>query len=279
MSQSDKLPKILPPKSDIVFKMLFGDERNVDLLISLLEAILNVKIDSVTLLDTVLKPEHIDDKKCILDVKAELSGGERINIEIQVKNIKEMRSRITHYNNRLVAEQIGDSGDYSAIKPAISIIIIDYPLIHESEKCHNVFSMLEKDEHFPFNDLQEIHILHLCRIDMEKMPKVADWLSFISSDKEEDFMILAEKNQTLSRAFERLKVISADEESRIIYEARLKEQRDTRAEISTARWEGKIEGKIEGRIEGKIEAAQEMIQFLKSGHTLEEAEKMFLLNQ
>ncbi|MDR3012043.1 MAG: Rpn family recombination-promoting nuclease/putative transposase, partial [Chitinispirillales bacterium] len=170
MSQSDKLPKILPPKSDIVFKMLFGDERNADLLISLLEAILNVKIDSVTLLDTVLKPEHLDDKKCVLDVKAELSGGERVNIEIQVKNIKEMRSRITHYNNRLAAEQIGDGGDYSAIKPAISIIIIDYPLIHESEKCHNVFSMLERDEHFPFNDLQEIHVLHLCRIDMEKMP-------------------------------------------------------------------------------------------------------------
>jgi predicted transposase/invertase (TIGR01784 family) len=260
---------------DVVFKLLFGDERNVDLLISLLEAILKVKIDSVTLLDTVLKPEHLDDKKCILDVKAALNGGDRVNIEIQVKNIKEMRHRISHYNSRLAVEQIGDSGDYSAIKPAISIIIVDYPLIHESEKCHNVFSMLEKDEYFPFNDLQEIHILHLCRIDAEKMPQVADWLSFISSDKEEEFMLLAEKNKTLSRAYERLKVISADEESRIIYEARLKALRDQRAVENTARQEGEEKG----RIEGKIEAAQEIFNFLKSGHSLEEAEKRFAKSQ
>jgi predicted transposase/invertase (TIGR01784 family) len=265
---TEKLPKILPPKMDVVFKLLFGDERNVDLLISLLEAILKVKIDSVTLLDTVLKPEHLDDKKCILDVKAELSGGERVNIEIQVKSIKEMRNRISHYNNRLATEQIGDSGNYMAIKPAISIIIIDYPLIHESEKCHNVFSMLERDEHFPFNNLLEIHILHLCRIDVEKMPEVADWLSFISSDKEEDFMLLAEKNQTLSRAYERLKVISADEESRIIYEARLKALRDQRAAEYDAREEGKIEG--------KIEVAQEMIRLLEKGCSIEDIKKEFL---
>ncbi|MDR3012235.1 MAG: Rpn family recombination-promoting nuclease/putative transposase, partial [Chitinispirillales bacterium] len=107
--------------------MLFGDERNVDLLIDLLEAILKVKIDSVTLLDTVLKPEHLDDKKGILDVKAKLSSGERIDIEIQVKEVEEMRSRISHYNNRLATEQIGSGDDYSMIKPAISIIIIDYP--------------------------------------------------------------------------------------------------------------------------------------------------------
>ncbi|MDR0576422.1 MAG: Rpn family recombination-promoting nuclease/putative transposase [Candidatus Accumulibacter sp.] len=33
-------PNLLPPSSDIVFKMLFGDTRNSDLLIAFLKAVL-----------------------------------------------------------------------------------------------------------------------------------------------------------------------------------------------------------------------------------------------
>jgi predicted transposase YdaD len=87
-------------------------------------------------------------------------------------------------------------------------------------------------------------------------------------------MVLAEKNQTLSRAFEQLKLISADEDRRMLYEARLKELRDWQSIERTAEKRGREEGKIEGR----IEAAQEIFEFLKSGHTLEEAKEKFTFN-
>jgi predicted transposase/invertase (TIGR01784 family) len=110
-----------------------------------------------------------------------------------------------------------------------SIIIVAESLISESKKCHNVFSMLEKEELFSFNDLQEIHILDLSRIKNEKKESLSDWLNFINSEEEEEFMAVAQKNKFVNEAFDRLKVISADKTQRILYEARLKEQRDIRS--------------------------------------------------
>ena len=266
MNLEDNLPKILPPKTDVVFKLLFGNERNSDILIDFLKAVLRKNIESVKLLDPTLKPEHPDDKKGILDVKAELDNGEKIDIEIQVRNIAEMRKRILYYNSRLLTEQIGAGEPYTLIKPAISIIITDYPLIHETDKCHNVFLWMEKDEHFVFDDLQEIHILHLSRVGKEEVPAVSDWVKFIGSDNEEDFIMLAEKNSVIKKAFGELKLISADKASRMLYEARMKELHDAYAAEETARRQGLQQGIQQGM--------QKMLDLLKKGISFAEAEKM-----
>lgn len=35
----------LSPKSDLIFKMIFGDEKNVDILTAFLKSVLNISID------------------------------------------------------------------------------------------------------------------------------------------------------------------------------------------------------------------------------------------
>jgi predicted transposase/invertase (TIGR01784 family) len=171
----------------------------------------------------------------------------------------------------MIREQIGKAGKYQDIKPAISIIIVAETLIFESKKCHNVFSMLEREEHFPFNDLQEVHILDLSRIPYEKSELLSDWLKFVNSESEEEFMALAQKNGIFKAAFEELKIISADKSKKMLYEARLKAQRDAWSFEDGARREGRQQGRQEGRAEER----REIFAFLKSGHSLEEAEKKF----
>ena len=39
----DNLPELLSPKVDIIFKLLFGDERNKDLTINFISAVLGYK--------------------------------------------------------------------------------------------------------------------------------------------------------------------------------------------------------------------------------------------
>jgi hypothetical protein len=39
----DNLPELLSPKVDVIFKLLFGDERNKDLTISFISAVLGYK--------------------------------------------------------------------------------------------------------------------------------------------------------------------------------------------------------------------------------------------
>jgi len=224
--KKDNLPEILPPKSDIVFKMLMGDENDPELLINFLNVVLKKDIKSVVILNPALKPDYPSGKKSILDIRARLDNGENVDVEIQVEAVKEMRERISYYNDKMITDQLGEGKKYSAIKPAISIIIAGDVIIHETQKCHNIFLMLEKDEHFPFNGLKEIHILELSRVDNEKDPQVFDWLKFFTSKKKEEFMAIAERNPVLGKAFGRLQIISADEQARLQFEAEEKYRRD-----------------------------------------------------
>lgn len=69
---------IMSPKVDFAFKLLFGDEKNKDLLIELLATILKLpkeNFQGIELLNTELLREFKDDKKGILDVRAKLHTG------------------------------------------------------------------------------------------------------------------------------------------------------------------------------------------------------------
>jgi predicted transposase/invertase (TIGR01784 family) len=267
--EKDNLPDILPPKSDVVFKMLFGDEENKETLIAFLEAVLSKKINEVNIIDPINKKRSKDDKLSILDVKAEFESGEIIVIEMQAKRIVEMRERITFCSSRATVDQLKSGKKYSDIKPVISIIVMGETLIHESQKCHNVFLILEKDEHFPFNNLQEIHVLDLSRIKREKDKTLSDWLSFINSEEKEDFMAIAKRNPAINKAFEGLQKISSNGRQRRLYLARLIQQTDILVGEDAARQEGIGQGRQEGM--------QVVLEYLAKGYSIEEAKKKFLV--
>ncbi|MDR1180136.1 MAG: PD-(D/E)XK nuclease family transposase, partial [Spirochaetales bacterium] len=95
------------------------------------------------------------------------------------------------------------------------------------------------------------------RLPADEEGKLLDWLRFLKAEREEEFRMLAEKNPVINEAYCKLQVMSADEENRMIYEARLKAQRDEYSRIQGARREGREEGWQEGREEGQQEGRQE----------------------
>jgi predicted transposase/invertase (TIGR01784 family) len=87
MNGLDEKMTLLPVKSDFVFKLIFGDQRNVDLLSSFRKSVLDIpaeEYDYLTVVDPHIKKESIDDKYSILDVKVHTKGGQIIHAEIQV---------------------------------------------------------------------------------------------------------------------------------------------------------------------------------------------------
>ncbi|WP_461205399.1 PD-(D/E)XK nuclease family transposase [Clostridium sp. DL1XJH146] len=63
---------IMSPKVDFVFKLIFGDEKNKDVLIAFLSAVLKLhkeEFKGIELLNTELLREFKEDKKGILDVR------------------------------------------------------------------------------------------------------------------------------------------------------------------------------------------------------------------
>jgi predicted transposase/invertase (TIGR01784 family) len=90
----------------------------------------------------------------------------------------------------------------------------------------------------------------------------------LKAEKEEEFKMVAEKNPVIQEAYSKLQVMSEDEANRMIYESRLKAQRDEYSRIQGAHREGRKEGHREGRKEGRNEGRKEIIlQMAQHGMT------------
>ncbi|MDR1128046.1 MAG: Rpn family recombination-promoting nuclease/putative transposase [Treponema sp.] len=251
---------IMLPKIDFAFKLLFGDWRSKNILADFLKAVLPglaaEEFEELTIVDPHLKREFSGDKLEILDVKLRTAGGKSIDIEIQISDIPEMRSRISYYLSNMITEQIGTGGHYNDLKQAISIVITDYDFIPETTRYHTIFRMLEQDEHFPFNELMEINVLNLARLPEDGEGKLMDWLRFLKAEREEEFTMLAAKNPLINEAYCKLQTMSEDEANRMIYEARLKAQRDDYSRMQGALQQGLEKGREEGREEIILQMAQ-----------------------
>jgi predicted transposase/invertase (TIGR01784 family) len=146
-----------------------------------------------------------------------------------------MESRIMFYVSKLITEQIGESDQYDKIKRVVSIIITDHPLIKQSEKFHHQFGLYDIESKILLTDILEIHTLEIPKArklfdsgNAEK-EQLLDWMKFLDAKTEEELNMLAQKSPVMKKATLRLLELSADEKARQLYEARLKEQRDSHA--------------------------------------------------
>ncbi|MDR2712211.1 MAG: Rpn family recombination-promoting nuclease/putative transposase [Clostridiales bacterium] len=223
----------LSPRNDLIFRLLFGDERCIEQLTDFLKSVLRIPHDDygdLTIVDPFLLPEYKGGKLGILDVKLKTKSGKSINIEIQISPLPYMRERILFYISKMVSEQLGTSEEYENIKKVISIIITDYPLIDESPKYHHRFTLFDQENKVEFSDVIEVNTLEIA-----KLPRNEDgtplwvWMKFLDARTEEELNMIAEKNPQVKKAVVRLMELSADERTRMLYEAREKERRDNYA--------------------------------------------------
>ena len=255
--------KLLSVKSDFVFKLIFGDQRNTEILSSFLKSVLDIpkeEYKKITVVDPYIKADYPGDKYGILDVKIQTKSGQVIHTEIQVAPIPEMNQRILYYQSKMINEQLGSGQDYTRIKKVISIIITDYALaqLSGSGRYHHQFRYRTTDGK-EFTDLVEINTLELT-----KLPKEADeselwnWMMFMETNDEEELDMLATKSPELKKAVGVLKELSADERTRMIAEDREKARRDEASRVEGARREGREEGREEGYIKANLENARKM---------------------
>ena len=103
------MPKLLDPKLDVVFKILFASEQNRDLLISLLTAVLRPSspIVSVEVLNPEMPKELVTDKGAVLDLRVRLADARLVDVEMQSSVHEGLRSRALYYWARMYCSQLG----------------------------------------------------------------------------------------------------------------------------------------------------------------------------
>jgi len=117
-------------KNDVAFRKIFGNEQKKVILISFLNAILNLDDDSqiidVKLVNPFQLPRIRGEKSSIIDVRAKDLKGRSFIIEMQVAEKDGFGKRIQYYLCKDYASQINVGDEYPKLKPVYFIGILDF---------------------------------------------------------------------------------------------------------------------------------------------------------
>ncbi len=162
--------EIISPKVDFAFKKFFGAEENKDFLIDFLQSLLDIpkeEYDEVTFENTSFLKDYDKDKYGILDVLVKTKKKTTIHIEIQVGDVSSFKDRALYYLSRLVTGQMQTGKHYSQISKTISILVLNYELIHDTINYKNVYHFCDLQTRSEFSDKLEIITLELPKIPTE----------------------------------------------------------------------------------------------------------------
>jgi predicted transposase/invertase (TIGR01784 family) len=160
----------------------------------------------------------------------------------------------------MITDQISKGDKYGVIKKVISIVITNYVLISENEAYHNSYTLCDMKTGSEFTDVVEVDVLELPKLPPQgDGTALGDWLQFLKSGSEDDLTVIAQKSPELKKVVGILMDLSADERTRMLYEAHETARMDEESRMRGAWNKGRVEGEARGRVEGKMEAARAMI--------------------
>ena len=283
-----RLDSKVTPKNDIAFKRIFGTKGNEEILKDFLEAILNIKIASLTTdVTTEFVPDYRNGKSSRLDVRTQLADGTNVNIEVQTNMEGFSEQRCLQYWSKIYSNNISASEKYEELPKVICIWILDGEVYEEFEDFMSKWEMTE-EKHGTKGHFKEIefHIIELKKFRNSATIKknvINFWLSFIDYTNKELVELACISNEKIQKAREELAKIEADKE--LMERIRLEElaEFDQKNALCHAREEGKMEGEQIGMEKGEQIGIEKGIQkgkreiiknMLKANMTIEQISQM-----
>ena len=251
--------------NDIPFQEIFGKVGNERITKSLLEKIIGAKIDNLTL-DTnkSLLGDFAYDKIGRIDVKAKLSDGTKVLIEMQASNYDYMAKRLLFYWAKSFSGELERGQDYEMLDKTIAILITSHGL-KGFEKINDYHTMLQITPR-NYAELRvmedfEIHIIELNKfIEGQNNPE-DNWIKLL---KGVPMNPLEKVEKEILEAQEELQKILSDPATRNMYEDREKYLRDkisfTNWAIKKAKTEGHEIGYAEGNKKGMKQGMKQGIE-------------------
>jgi len=279
MIDSGKKVKLLDPKNDYVFKKIFGEKGDEDILMSLINSILrgNPVIKELELLNTEYPKEGIENKGCHFDILAKTDNGISINIEMQYRKNRNLKDRIIYYSDRInvneykVGQQYGD-------RKIISIWVFANNFTEREEPISEIFPCFKEnknDKWEVFTENKRIILFELqkYKVDNENFRDIlSGWVNFLQTPEILDNDIIKPNNKELEKAIEKLEYISKNQQDKYIIDSFNDYERDYYNDLNYEKQEGIKEGLEKGIKEGLEKGLKEGLdKGLKEGK--EEGEK------
>src|SRR3954471_15110474 len=125
-------PTFADPKTDFVFKRIFGSEQHKDVLIAFLNDMLGLdevhRIVRVELLSPEQRPAVAELKLSIVDVKCTDARGATYVVEMQVLQVEGFEKRVVYNVAKAYVNQITRGDGYPNLNDVVGITICDFLL-------------------------------------------------------------------------------------------------------------------------------------------------------
>ncbi len=261
----DKKKELLKPKNDIVFQSLFT-QKNEEITKNFISALMEEKITKIEInTQKELYREKPEDKLGILDLEAEINDKEKVDIEVQLIDRKNLVERMLFYFSKLYASTIDKGEDYISAKKVVIISIIDYDLdlTKEIKEMETIWNIIErKNKNLMLTDKLELHIIELRKAREEyeknKSNKKAQWMMFINNPNEMEVQEIMKENKEIEEAVVIIKEMTEDEKLERLAFLRQKAIMDEKAIYAAGLDKGEIKGREAGIKENQIEVAKKM---------------------
>ncbi len=276
--------KELSRMNDYFARYLLGQRGNEPLLLSFINSVMRdsnlSEFQSVTIRNPYNLKEHAAESETIVDVKATMSSGETVIVEIQVRGNKAFFSRALEYwakNYRSEKLELKNGEKVNVLAPVISINLLAFELFKSTELSHTTHmihccetgTVSTKDLLMHFIELPK----DFCGVQEQELKT---WLTYFGSTNfEKDKTMIAEKGAVFKKAvgdyeyFRSDKDLVSEYEKREIYisgEARMRQ-----VEREEGRQEGIEQGREEGIEQGIVQVAKSA---LKEGLDITTIEKL-----
>jgi len=259
----------LNPLNDFLFFKVMGEKGDEIQLLGFLNAVLGRtdknRFTSVKILENKnFSPEIIGNKASILDVRAKLQDGSRVNVEVQLRNLGNMEKRSIFYWSKEYGKGIKAGQDYIKLENVIVVNILDFDYL-ETNNFHTVFHLREDTENrLILTDVLEIHFLNMVKWRRIEKKEIVNeplyrWLAWFDKTSPQELVTeVINMDSAIQKAEERQDYILSDEDALRLYEMRQMAQMDLTSGLNQARREGIQEGIKEGKKEEKLEIARKL---------------------
>jgi predicted transposase/invertase (TIGR01784 family) len=256
--------RFVNPKNDIAFKKIFGNEERKEILISFLNAVLDLSDDreiaDLEILNPYQSPKVEALKYTLLDVQARDKRGVTFIVEMQLENVPGITKRFAYYTAKAYTAQLERGGDYRKLDRVIFIGILNF-VTFRSKQYLTRHLILNTETHEQEIDAFEFVFIELPKFTKKKERELRGilekWLYFLKrAPRLKAMPSLAADTQALQAAYEVANKFGWSREEMEVYDYwNLREQGERNA-VKEARDEGRQAGHREGRQTGRREGRQ-----------------------
>jgi predicted transposase/invertase (TIGR01784 family) len=247
------------PKNDIAFKKIFGNAQRKEILISFLNAVLDLsgdrEIADLEILNPYQSPKIESLKYTTLDIQARDKRGVTFIVEMQLENLPGLTKRFAYYAAKAYTSQLEPGDDYRKLNRVIFIGILNFATFR-SKHYLTRHLILNQETHEQELDAFEFVFIELSKFTKKKEQELRSilekWLYFLKrAPKLKAIPSLAADTQALRSAYEVANKFGWSREEMDVYDYWNLREQGERGAVKKARDEGREEGEQAGLKKGE----------------------------